>query len=143
MSDDTLNDGEPAGTDSVSVQIQDFINLKFGVIGRTVSTKQEPNTSSKFHFWVADRKEAIGRIEIGHIVAAFADNNEEITFGLVVEMRAYSDIDSFIADYLSHDFGTADLIVPTNISQVTIVICEVMRNLSSRTRPVERSQVFS
>lgn len=32
-----------------------FLHLEYGVIGRTVSTKFEPNTSSKFHFWVADR----------------------------------------------------------------------------------------
>src|SRR5262249_10551841 len=94
-----------------SITLYDFVNTEYGVIGRTVSTKMEPNTSSKFHFWIADREES--NIEIGNIVAAFDDEATDITFGLVTEMRSYSDVDSFIADYLSHDFGVATLTVPT------------------------------
>ena len=65
-----------------------FLNLEYGIIGRTASTKSEPNRSSEFHFWIADRDEAIGRIEIGNIVAAFADEQSDITFGIVTEMRS-------------------------------------------------------
>ena len=119
-----------------------FLNTAFGIIGRTVSTKNEPNTSSEFNFWVHDHQDLLGRIEIGNIVAAQSDSDEDITFGVVTEMRAYSDVDSFIADYLSHDFGSADLTVPTDISNVTVVTCAVMRNLSSKTKPVARSRVY-
>ena len=57
-------------------------------------------------------------------------------------MRSYSDVDSFIADYLSHNFGDAMLEVPTDISEVVVVTCNVMRNLSGKTRPIGRSQVY-
>ncbi|NPA71692.1 MAG: ATP-binding protein [Gammaproteobacteria bacterium] len=133
-----------------------FLNISYGVIGRTASTKHEPNTSSQFHFWLAklgasgstgtqvgDRsKGEIAPIEIGNIVAARSDQDDDITFGLVTEMRAYSDIDSFIADYLSHNFGDATIEVPTDISEVVVVTCSVMRNVSLKTKPVGRSRVY-
>jgi hypothetical protein len=55
-----------------------FINGEYGVIGRTVSTKSEPNTSSQFQFWVAN-KEAKISLEIGNIVSAYADSQADIT----------------------------------------------------------------
>lgn len=130
------------GAQERAVVLDQFLNTAYGVIGRTVSTKREPNTSSKFQFWVADRDEAHGVIEIGNIIAALSDDGIDITFGSVVEMRSYSDIDSFIADYLSHNFGEATVQVPTDISEVVVVTCAVMRNVSSKTKPVERSRVY-
>lgn len=118
-----------------------FINSEYGVIGRTVSTKSEPNTSSTFQFWVADREEKV-TLEIGNIVAAQADLGTDLTFGTVIEMRSYSDVQSFIADYLSHDFGNAQIMLPTDVSEVIVVTCAVMRNLSNQTKPVERSRVY-
>jgi len=119
-----------------------FLHLEYGIIGRTASTKSEPNRSSEFHFWVADKEEAIGRIEIGNIIAAYSDDEDDITFGIVTEMRSYSDVDSFIADFLSHNFGGADVKVPTDVSEVIVVTCAVMRNVSSKTKPVSRSRVY-
>lgn len=120
-----------------------FLNVTAGAIGRTASTKFEPNTSSKFLFWLAKEEPGGGpALEIGNIVAARSDDGGEVTFGSIVEMRSYSDVDSFIADYLSHNFGDATLEVPTDISEVVVVTCNVMRNLSGKTRPIGRSQVY-
>jgi hypothetical protein len=122
--------------------LSEFLNETFGIIGRTASTRSEPNTSSEFNFWVGDRPDVQGRLEIGSIVAARADSGDDITFGVVMEMRSYSDTESFIADFLSHDFGAAEREVPTDISQVVVVTCAVMRNLTSTTKPVGRSRVY-
>src|SRR5437879_5742096 len=51
-----------------------FLNTDLGPIGRTVSTKYEPNTSNKFHFWVGNNDEVRGFIEIGNIIAAISDD---------------------------------------------------------------------
>lgn len=118
-----------------------FLNTDYGVVGRSVSTKFEPNTSSRFLFWMGRSEGDIG-LEIGNIVAAHNDEDGDLTFGVVVEMRAYSDVDSFIADYLSHNFGDAAVQVPTNVSSVVVVTCDVMRNFCGQTRPLGRSQVF-
>lgn len=150
--------------DTAADHMARFLNIDYGVIGRTVSTKFEPNTSSIFQFWLAKQDNAavtedsavgsgqngrqqrsaglIASIEIGNIVAAYSDDGNDITFGTVTEMRSYSDIESFIADYLSHDFGDANIEVPTDIAEVIVVTCAVMRNISQRTKPVGRSRVF-
>ncbi|MFC1543342.1 ATP-binding protein [Candidatus Neomarinimicrobiota bacterium] len=122
--------------------LNSFLNTEYGIIGRTASTRSEPNTSSKFHFWIANREEARLKLEIGNIIAVISDDNDEVTFGIVIEMRSYSDIDSFLADYLSHNFGEADTQVPTDISEVVVVTCDVMRNISGTTKPVGRSRAF-
>lgn len=125
-----------------NVFFSQFLNLEYGVVGRTASTKNEPNTSSEYHFWIAKKDEAIGRIEIGNIVAALSDEEDDVTFGIVTEMRSYSDVESFIADYLSHNFGAAEIVVPTDVSEVIVVTCSVMRNVSAKTKPVGRSRVY-
>ena len=123
-------------------QYLSLLNHERGVIGRTVSTKFEANTSSKFYFWVKNDEEIRGLLEIGNIIAAVADDNTELTFGTITEMRSYSDVESFIADFLSHNFGEADVEVPTDISEVVVVTCAVMRNLSATAKPVGRSRVL-
>lgn len=138
----TGSNNETPPKNANAIDLKAFIHESYGVVGRTVSTKSEPNTSSEFHFWVADREQAIGKIEIGNIVAAYSDEEDDITFGLVTEMRAYSDVESFIADFLSHNFGDAGVEVPTDISEVIVVTCGVMRNVSSKTKPVGRSRVY-
>lgn len=126
-----------------TLPLDKFLNTSAGAIGRTVSTKVEPNTSSKFLFWLAKQEEKSGpSLEIGNIVAARSDDDGDVTFGTIVEMRSYSDVDSFIADYLSHNFGEATVKVPTDVSEVVVVTCNVMRNLSLKTKPLGRSQVF-
>ncbi len=127
---------------SVQSGLERFLNEDYGVIGRTASTRSEPNTSIRFQFWLTDRDEARGKIEIGNIIAAYADGRDDITLGTVTEMRSYSDVDSFIADYLSHNFGDATVEVPTDVSEVTVVTYAVMRNVSSKTKPVGRSRVY-
>ena len=130
---------------SEPLPIDAFLNLPAGTIGRTVSTKSEANTSSRFLFWVGKRAEDVETdtsLEIGNIVAARSDDKEDVTFGTIVEMRSYSDVESFIADYLSHNFGDATVEVPTDVSEVVVVTCNVMRNLCVKTKPIGRSQVF-
>ncbi len=136
-----------------------FLNTEYGVIGRTASTRFEPNTSARFQFWLSSlvsrpgeredsvvevgrSREEVAPLEIGNIVAALTDEEEDVTFGVVTEMRSYSDVDSFIADYLGHDFGDATIRVPTDIAEFTVVTCSVMRNVSLRTKPVGRSRVY-
>jgi hypothetical protein len=125
-----------------------FLNIEHGIIGRTVSTKFEPNTSNRFLFWLGDQEKIgdgrgeSGGLEIGNIVAARANDETDVTFGTVVEMRSYSDVDSFIADYLSHNFGDASVEIPTDVSEVVVVTCEVMRNLCGKTKPIGSSQVY-
>ena len=143
------NDPDPIRSSALATRpncdlpVDDFLNVKAGVIGRTASTKFEPNTSSKFLFWLAKHDFTGGPpLEIGNIVGARSDDGADVTFGTIVEMRSYSDVDSFIADFLSHNFGDATVEVPTDVSEVVVVTCNVMRNLSGKTKPIARSHVY-
>jgi len=125
-----------------TAEVERFLNRGYGIIGRTASTRFEANTSSRFLFWMADRGKVPeaeggteGALEIGNIVAACDDDESDITFGSIVEMRSYSDVESFISDYLSHNFGDAAIEVPTDVSEVVVVTCNVMRNLPARPSP--------
>jgi hypothetical protein len=42
------------------------------------------------------------RLELGDIIAACGI--DDITFGVIIEMRSITDAQSFLADYLSRDF---------------------------------------
>lgn len=137
-----VTDGTDGVAEANQVEPSSFLNNEFGIAGRTVSTKSEPNTSSQFNFWVADEHEAKGILEIGNIMAALADDGSDLTFGVVTEMRSYSDVESFIADFLSHNFGEAEVETRTDVSEVVVVTCDVMRNLSNTTKPVGRSRVY-
>lgn len=128
---------------SLPATFQPYLNTERNVIGRTAATRFEPNTSSEFHFWLDNRTyEQGGDLEIGNIVVAGADDGWDLTFGVVVAMKVYSDVDSFLADYLSHDYGNASIQVPTDIEEVLVVTCDVARNISGKTRPVVRSSVY-
>ena len=140
---DTAKDTAQTVAAPDALPIGKFLNVAAGAIGRTASTKFEPNTSSKFLFWLAKQDSNSGPpLEIGNIVAARSDDGGDVTFGTIVEMRSYSEVDSFIADYLSHNFGDATVEVPTDVSEVVVVTCNVMRNLSAKTKPIGRSQVY-
>ena len=128
-------------------QLEKFLNVDYGIIGRTAATKYEPHTSTQFHLWLTSAERTGGEqvaknIEIGNIVAALSDTYDEVTFGTVVEMRVYADAESFLSDFTSHDFGDAGVEVPTDVAEVVVVTCDVLRNFSARAKPVGRSRVY-
>lgn len=124
--------------------MNDLLNMDYGIIGRTVATRQEPSTTTHFNFWVKNDNSILDRIEVGNIVAAYYDekNHSDITFAVISEMSSFSDIDSAISDYLSHDYGKPDIEVPTNVARVVVVKCIIMRNLSGKIKPIEKANVY-
>lgn len=124
--------------------MNNFLNTTFGIIGKVVATRQDPNTTSMFNFWITNNEEITAKIEVGNIVAAYYENdsNADITFGVISEMSSFSDVDSAISDYLSHDFGKAEVDVPTNVPRIIVVTCRVMKNLSGKIKPVEKAHVY-
>src|ERR1035438_5348547 len=68
----------------VQWQSNSFLNVNAGTIGRTVSTKSEANTSSRFSFWIGKAQQAptapdIG-LEIGNIIAAQSSTRTSAMF---------------------------------------------------------------
>jgi hypothetical protein len=133
---------EQSGTSTQQDVLSTFVNVKFGIVGRTVSTKDDPNTSGLFHFWLSRHAVEVGTIEIGSIIAAYADDGRELTFGTVQEMRSYSEAESFTADFAIHDYGQPYAMIGGEQAEVVVATCAVIRNLSSRTRPIGRCRVY-
>ncbi len=106
-------------------------------IGKAISTEREPNTTSHFFFWCSGQER---RLQLGNIIAAMGP--DDITFGVITEMRSITDAQSFLADYLSHDFGRPETNPPSELTELTIVKCAVLSNVSEQARPVGRAAVY-
>jgi len=116
----------------------DYVNFDFGPIGKAMSTKINPNTASEFHFWLGEGEESV---ELGNIVACVTENGH-VTLGSVVELRAIMDIDNYLTDYISHDFGDPNVEPPSDIAEMHIAKVLVIRNTEDRVKPLARGQVF-
>ncbi len=106
-------------------------------IGRAVSTERAPNTTSHFHFWSSSTER---RLQLGNIVAAVGP--DDISFGVIVEMSSVTDAQSFLADYFSHDFGRAEVEPPSEITEILIIKCAFLTNVSTDARPVGRARIY-
>lgn len=122
--------------------VNSLINLQFGVIGRTVSTQDEPNTAARFHFWLSRAAAEAGSIEVGTIVVAYADDGRDVTFGTVDELRSYGDTEDFLTDYVSHRNGDAYTVPAPDARDVVVATCLVLRNVSLKSKPVTRSRIY-
>jgi hypothetical protein len=115
----------------------EFINNDFGPIGKAASTREHPNTAQYFNFWISAGQESV---ELGNIVAAITDDGE-VTFGTVVELRSIMDIENFLSDYISHDFGNPDVTPPSDLAEIMIAKINVIRSTTERIRPIGRAVV--
>jgi hypothetical protein len=105
-------------------------------IGRAISTEREPNTTSHFHFWCSGEER---RLQLGNIIAVVGP--DDITFGVIIEMRSITDAQSFLADYLSHDYGRPGIVPPSELTELTVVKCAFLNNISEQARPVGRGAI--
>ena len=78
----------------------EFLDLGSGPIGRVVTSEEFPATAHEFFFWTAESEEA-QRLDIGHIVAAEAEDATAVA--VLDDPRRYSDLQSFLDDFYAHD----------------------------------------
>ncbi|MGO8670838.1 MAG: ATP-binding protein [Capsulimonadaceae bacterium] len=119
-----------------------LVNFKFGVLGRTVSTKEQPNTSGIFYFWFSRKAAEARPVDIGSVVVAVSDDGRELVFSMVNEIRSFGDSATFIGDYAAHGAGDPESQAASQAPEVIVGTCAVVRSLSGRTRPVTRSRIL-
>lgn len=127
-----LSNGAP------TTRYPEYVNIEYGAIGKAASTKDLPNTAQYFNFWISA---GIDSLELGNIVGAVTDDGH-ITFGTVVELRSIMDIESFLSDYISHDFGDPAVNPPSDLAEITIAKVNVIRASHDRIRPIGRAVVY-
>jgi len=102
-------------------------------LGKVVATLNAPTEVGRFSFWVADGKK--DEVEVGYIVVAEESAAQKV-YGLVTEIKSYTDVDGVLSDYFSHDFGNPDAKAPTSRQQVLVATTEVIGSSPLRIRPV-------
>jgi uncharacterized protein len=78
----------------------EFLDDVSGPIGRIVTSEEAPATAHEFYFWTAE-SDAAQRLDIGHIVAAEAEDATAIA--VLDDPRRYSDLQSFLDDFYAYD----------------------------------------
>jgi hypothetical protein len=116
----------------------DYVNFDFKPIGKAASTREHPNTAQYFNFWISA---GVDTVELGNIVAAITDDGH-VTFGTVVELRSIMDIENFLSDYISHDFGDPAVQPPSDLAEIMIAKINVIRSTHERVRPIGRAVVY-
>ena len=116
----------------------EYVNFGFGAIGKAASTKDEPNTAQYFNFWISAGVESV---ELGNIVAAITDDGH-ITFGTVVELRSVMDIENYLSDFISHDFGNPRVNPPSDLAEIVIARINVISATHQRVKPIGRGTVY-
>ena len=72
-------------------------------IGKIIATEKMPTTVDEFYFWT-DKERVIKPfdvVKVEHI-------KNSVTFGVVEEISHFTDSPSFLAGYISSDFGDVD-----------------------------------
>jgi uncharacterized protein len=77
-----------------------FLDLDLGPIGRVVTSEDSPATAHEFFFWAAETP-AAQNLDIGHIVAAEAEDATAVA--VLDDPRRYSDLQSFLDDFYAYD----------------------------------------
>ncbi|MEZ4497261.1 MAG: hypothetical protein R2845_10885 [Thermomicrobiales bacterium] len=83
-----------AQLDHLLASFGDFVDQRYGPIGRVVGSEREPAGSHQFYFWASD---SATTLDVGHIVVTFSE--EAAVIGVVDEPRRFSDLRSFLDDY--------------------------------------------
>ena len=83
-----------AHLDHLLASFGDFVDQRYGPIGRVVGSEREPAGSHQFFFWASD---SATTLDVGHIVVTFSE--EAAVIGVVDEPRRFSDLRSFLDDY--------------------------------------------
>lgn len=115
-----------------------YVNFDYGPIGKSTSTKEHLNTATDFHFWIA---EGVDTLELGNIVAAVT-NDGHVTFGFVTELRTIMDVESFLSDYISHNFGDPNIVPPSDAAEMMVAKCNIIKSTTERVRPIGRAVVY-
>ena len=115
----------------------EYVNFQSGVIGLTSATRQLPNTANEFYFWLEEGEE---RVQLGNIVAVVQEETGEVTFGEVVEINSYMEIDDFLSDYLTH--GGHALTDGREVNLVQVAKAVVIKSTDERIKPVGRGWVY-
>src|SRR5919107_1129362 len=120
-----------------------FLDQASGPIGRVVTSEDSPATAHEFFFWTAET-EAAQNLDIGHIVAAEAEDATAVA--VLDDPRRYSDLQSFLDDFYAYD-GDPSLEALSERAEILVFRARVLATKhrderKKSKRPVRTGPVF-
>ena len=100
-------------------------------IGKIIATEKAPTTVDEFFFWT-DKKFIIKPFDVIKV----AHLNDSVTFGVVEEISHLTDGASFLAGFISSDFGEVDAKSYTNRIGMNYIKARVVGNTKNIYTPV-------
>ncbi|MGH3086779.1 MAG: ATP-binding protein [Rubrobacteraceae bacterium] len=121
----------------------DFLDTDSGPVGRVVTSEEHPATAHEFYFWTSE-SEAAQRLDIGHIVAAEAEDATAVA--VLDDPQRYSDLQSFLDDFYARD-GDAALEALSDRVEILVFRARVLatkhrHERKQSKRPVRSGPVF-
>ena len=113
-------------------------------IGKIIATEKMPTTVDEFYFWT-DKERIIKPfdvIKVEHIPPS-GSNKNSITFGVVEEISHFTDSPSFLAGYISSDFGDVTHKPNTERIGMNYVKAKVVGNTEGIFTPVLDGHIVS
>jgi hypothetical protein len=107
--------------------------------GRICAIEKKPSTVDEFNFWLA--RGCAEKVEVGYIVTAENHETSEKVFGLVTDIRFFTDAESVLVDYFSHEFGSPAAEPPTERQEIHIATASVIGSSPYRARPMSSGLV--
>ena len=100
-------------------------------IGKVLALENAPSTIDNFYFWTASDMvlRPFDVVKVEHL-------RSSITFGVVEEISHITDSSSFLADYISSDFGDVEVEQNTIRVGMNYVKAKVVRNTADILIPV-------
>jgi len=100
-------------------------------IGKIIATEKAPTTVDEFFFWT-DKKQIIKPFDVVKVTHL----NDSVTFGVVEEISHLTDGASFLAGFISSDFGEVDSKSYTNRIGMNYIKARVVGNTKNIYTPV-------
>jgi hypothetical protein len=104
------------------------------VIGHAVGTRDKPNTSEEFYFWIPGEERTLS---VGSIVKVLGDNGS--VYGLVDEMMSYTETDDFLYHQLSRGCNPEQV---TPSTEQSVIVCRARILRQELDRPLRSGLVM-
>ncbi len=108
------------------------------VIGKVAATEKAPTTIDEFYFWTSKNRilSPFDVVKVEHISKSKDDNKKSTTYGVIEEISHITDSSSYLANYISNDFGDVELEANMHRIGMNFVKAKVIGNTDSIYTPV-------
>lgn len=108
------------------------------VIGKVAATEKAPTTIDEFYFWTNKNRilSPFDVVKVEHISKSKSEKEKSTTYGVIEEISHITDSSSYLANYISNDFGNVELEANMHRIGMNFVKAKVIGNTDNIYTPV-------